>query len=54
MKIDMSTITCKRCGHTWVPRKSDVRTCPNCRSVYFDRELEKPKENKPKVLRRNM
>lgn len=54
MKIEMPTITCKRCGHTWAPRKSDVRTCPKCRSVYFDRELEKPQEEKLKAPRRIM
>ena len=52
MDVQVNSITCKRCGHTWIPRKSDVRTCPNpkCRSVYFDREKDIPEmEPKPKL-----
>lgn len=37
---------CKRCGHSWVPRgsgdendgKFQVRTCPKCKSPYWDKE----------------
>lgn len=29
-------LTCKRCGHTWLPRKEDVMTCPGCRSPYWN------------------
>ena len=36
MKIRIREIECKRCGHTWTPRKRDVRRCPKCQSVYFD------------------
>jgi hypothetical protein len=58
MEIKVNELTCKRCGWIWVPRKADVRTCPNpkCRSVYFDREKpsDKPAVSvKPKrVLKR--
>lgn len=30
-------LTCTRCGHRWLPRKEDVRTCPGCRTIYWDR-----------------
>ena len=29
---------CKRCGHTWIPRKEKPITCPKCRSPYWDKE----------------
>ena len=31
-------MTCKKCGHKWIPRKLPVRMCPNlkCHSVRFD------------------
>ena len=38
----LPTLECKRCGYEWVPRKTDVRGCPNCRSRYWDI----PKKNK--------
>lgn len=51
MEVQVQTMTCKRCGHVWVPRKKDVRTCPNpkCRSVYFDREKEESQEE-PEIV----
>lgn len=33
-------IACKRCGHTWLPRKEDVRQCPGCGSAHWDEEKE--------------
>jgi len=42
MKIKIPKITCKRCGYTWAPRQTNVRRCPNCSSIDFD----KPKEVK--------
>ena len=42
MKIKPKTLTCKKCGWTWIPRKDEVRQCPNpkCRSVWWDKESE--------------
>lgn len=37
MKIKIQKIRCKRCGHHWVPRVSNVRLCPNCFSPYWNR-----------------
>ena len=36
MKIKLQFIKCERCGHTWVPRKAEIRICPNCKSAYWD------------------
>ena len=35
-KVVINTLTCERCGHKWVPRVSIVKTCPLCRSPYWD------------------
>ena len=37
-EVQISHLTCKRCGHRWAPRKADVRTCPRCKSPYWDKE----------------
>lgn len=29
-------LECLRCGHKWVPRTSDIKTCPKCRSPYWN------------------
>lgn len=31
-------LKCKRCGHEWTPRTEDVRICPNCHSLRWDKE----------------
>jgi len=36
MKIKIKKINCLRCGHRWIPRKTDVRMCPKCKTPYFD------------------
>ncbi len=44
MKVDIITLTCKRCGHKWVPRIPDPRICPGCKHYKWDIEKdEKPK-----------
>lgn len=39
----LTTLSCRRCYHEWVPRKREVRVCPKCKSPYFD----KPCRNEP-------
>lgn len=29
-------ITCRKCGHKWIPRQSTVRICARCKSPYWD------------------
>lgn len=42
MKIKLLTksIKCKRCGHEWIPRKTEVIRCAKCKSPYFDGKNE--------------
>lgn len=49
MKIKITKLKCKRCGHQWVPKKEDVRQCPKCKSVWWDKEKEKNKKNSKKI-----
>jgi len=46
MEITIQKLACVRCGHTWVPRKKEVRICPKCKSAYWDRPRRKPKNEK--------
>ena len=36
MKIKVNKLKCLRCDYEWVPRKVDVRLCPNCKTAYWD------------------
>lgn len=27
---------CKRCGHKWNPRNTEIRMCPKCKSPWWD------------------
>lgn len=29
---------CLRCGYEWIPRVEDVRSCPKCKSAYYDQK----------------
>ena len=35
-KLRVLTVTCKRCGHTWTPRKPVVYVCAACHSPKWD------------------
>lgn len=44
-------VWCLRCGHEWIPRgryvvegRVDIKTCPKCRSPYWDRAKTKKSE----------
>lgn len=52
MKMKIKKVMCKRCGHEWVPRQSEIRTCPKCKSPYWDRKRKRKKlseETKKKI-----
>jgi hypothetical protein len=46
----LQKIDCLRCGHRWIPRKRDVRKCPNCKTALFD--VPKKNKNEKKHKRR--
>jgi Zn finger protein HypA/HybF involved in hydrogenase expression len=29
-------LECQKCHHKWLPRKLDVRYCPECQTAYWD------------------
>jgi uncharacterized OB-fold protein len=41
MKAKICKLKCKKCGHEWVPRQSDVRLCPKCKTYKWDVENSK-------------
>ena len=40
MIIKITKLECKRCRHSWIPKKEEVRQCPKCKSAYWDKEKE--------------
>ena len=46
MQIKVQILECKRCGHNWIPRKTEVRMCPKCKSAWWDKEKEKKNASK--------
>jgi len=36
-KIKVPVLRCKRCGHEWVPRGTEVTICPSCKSPYWNK-----------------
>lgn len=36
--MNLKKLKCNRCGHEWVPRVEDVRVCPKCRSLRWDKD----------------
>ena len=40
--VTLPTLTCSRCGHTWVPRKPVVYVCPKCHSPKWNEQEGKP------------
>jgi len=35
-KIARYSLKCQRCGKEWVPRKEEIRQCPQCKTAYWD------------------
>jgi len=48
-KVTIDGLHCYRCGYNWKPRPGTkkVRTCPECKSPYWD----KPKREKKEVIK---
>jgi len=39
IEITITTLTCKRCGHTWKPRTENLPSdCPKCKSPYWNKD----------------
>lgn len=42
-EIKLPKFTCKRCGHSWIPRQpKKPKVCPKCSSPYWDKEYSRP------------
>ena len=40
MEIKLLKLNCKRCGHSWIPRITEITVCPKCKSPYWNREKD--------------
>lgn len=45
VKIEVTKLNCQRCGHTWIPKKEEIRICPKCKSPYWDRAKGSSRES---------
>ena len=50
MRIIMKKIKCKRCLHEWIPRKSEIRMCPRCKTPWFDIPKNNALETESKII----
>lgn len=48
MKIKIKKIRCLQCSHQWIPRKEEIKKCPRCQSVWFDKPKKKIKNENNK------
>lgn len=39
--IIVNQLECKRCGHKWNPRKTEITICPKCKSPYWNKDKKK-------------
>lgn len=44
MKIKINKLICKKCNYEWVPRGTEVRLCPGCKTSYWDVERKQYKK----------
>lgn len=35
-EYELPVLKCKKCGHTWVPRKNKPKICPVCKRKNWD------------------
>lgn len=40
--MELPTLKCLRCGHTWTPRKPVSMVCPKCKTPYWNTPRQKP------------
>jgi predicted Zn-ribbon and HTH transcriptional regulator len=45
-KISIPTLKCEKCNYQWIPRVADVRQCPKCKSVRWDKPKVKNEDEK--------
>jgi len=44
MKIMITELKCKRCGHRWYPRTTTIpEVCPKCKNPYWNKDRKEKK-----------
>jgi hypothetical protein len=46
MKINIPKLHCLRCNYSWFPKGPVVNTCPNCKSIHWNKPGRKSKRYK--------
>jgi len=42
MALELPTLECKKCGHTWTPRNPKLpKVCPKCKNPNWNKPKEK-------------
>jgi len=36
MRLTITKLNCRRCGHRWVPTQAVIRICPRCKSKRWE------------------
>ena len=50
--ILLQKLSCKRCGHQWIPRQPEIRICPKCKTSWFD--VSKKVKRKPLARKKEL
>lgn len=48
IRVTLTKLECRRCGHVWAPIKEIVRQCPSCLTELFDKDWEPGKRGAPR------
>lgn len=51
--FDIPEMKCKRCSHTWTPRKETIKVCPKCKSKYWNKDYTRKVTKKQLKEREN-
>lgn len=39
--VSMQTLRCVKCGYTWYPRKTEIKTCPKCKRKDWEKGVKR-------------
>lgn len=45
MNIKLPVLHCKRCNHSWIPRKTEAKCCGRCKDPNWNKDRKYPKRS---------
>ena len=48
-RVNRLLAKCYRCKYEWIPRVREIKTCPKCRSPYWDKAKNKKEHSKMRI-----